>query len=91
MNATTIQLTHKDGLLYFPRGGYAGAESPSMLVCVYAAGDVDTCVWPFQNEQDRRILASALFSERECNSEFPSGASIALPDGEPFDFDSLVD
>jgi hypothetical protein len=92
---TTIQLIDHDGTLYFPFGIYE-KDDPSLLIYRYDAGDCDTCSWPmgksahYDLDKQRRILAGALYGERECNPHFPMGAVILLPDGEVFDLDQYV-
>jgi hypothetical protein len=89
---TTIQLINRDGTLYFPFGIYE-KDDPSLLIYHYDAGDVDTCSWPmgeseyYDLDKQRRILAGALYGERECNPHFPMDATILLPDGTEFDLD----
>ena len=92
---TTVRLTAINGRLYFPHGGGAAPTndfkglkgSPRLLIRSYAAGDFDTCPWPFTKpEEHAGRLQIALFDERECNPFFPSGAVIELPDGTPFPF-----
>jgi hypothetical protein len=84
-----------DGVLHFPTGGLdANLEhnAPSMLMRFYDAGDMDTCPWPFETK-DRDLavrLAIALYAERETNDTWKLGDTVELPDGQPFDFDSLV-
>jgi hypothetical protein len=96
-----IRLIAINGKLYFPFGGYDSelnpdANSPSMLMRRYSAGDCDTCPWPMVSEyatpaELRTRLACALFDEREMNDHFPDSAIIELPDGSIFDFDQYVD
>lgn len=98
-----IQLIAKDGRLYFPQGGLDDnlnevADQPSLLLVSYAAGDCDTVPWPLVPspyngttvEGLEQRLACALYDERECNPFFPVDARIALPDGTPFNFDSIL-
>lgn len=94
----TFRLVAIDGMLHFPFGGINATlreapSEPSLLLKMYDAGDCDTVPWPLVSEHAtraelRKRLASALYDERETNSEFPSDASIELPDGTPFDFDA---
>jgi hypothetical protein len=96
---TTIQLVDHNGTLYFPFGIYE-KDVPSMLIYQYDAGDCDTCKWPmgcpkeasygYDLDKQRRILAGALYGERECNPHFPWDATILLPDGSVFDLDQYV-
>jgi hypothetical protein len=97
----TIQLLAISNDLWFPDGGIDEETltekpgTPSLLLCIYAAGDCDTCPWPMISEFDtqadlRYQLARALFDERETNPRFPLGAVIELPDGEVFDFDQVL-
>lgn len=95
MNPTTIRLVADEGMLFFPHGGNVPGEERCLLLCVYAAGDCDTCPWPLACEftSQRKLetrLARALYDLRECNSFFPSSASIELPDGTPFDCDMVL-
>ena len=93
-------LINKDGTLYFPHGGYTDnwnqeRGQPAMLIRRYDAGDCDTIPWPlksdFHDEESLKIrLARALYDERECNSFFGIHDEILLPDGTPFDFDTVL-
>ena len=72
-------------------------ELPSLLICRTDAGDCDSCPWPMTSEyataaQLRERLALALYDERESNSCWPNKPEvlILLPDGERFDFDSVL-
>lgn len=78
------------GQLYFPTGG--SNSGPSLLVRMYDAGDFDTCPWPME-QQHRKLLARALFDERETNETWLHNEDviIELPDGTAFDFDQLVE
>jgi hypothetical protein len=59
-----------------------------MLLCIYEAGDCDSAPWPMTTIQHRRILARALFDERECGDL--TGDTVILPDGTSFEFDGWV-
>lgn len=105
---TTFTLIAKNKSLYFPHGGdeWAAAgdvrrdcpEHPSLLICRYDAGDVDTCPWPmvpsehYTLEDLRHNLATALYDERESNACWPNKPEviILLPDGERFDLDDVL-
>lgn len=96
---TVHRLAAIDGRLYFPTGCVyldpQGGEAPSLLMRVYDAGDCDTCPWPMVSssatqEELRTRLACALYDERETNDTFSYGDTVELPDGTPFDFDSIV-
>lgn len=80
-----IKLVNIGGRVHFPTGGDDGKES--LLLHVYAAGDCDTCRWPWKDpEKEKRILACALYDERETNNTWPAfeDTEILLPDGTPF-------
>lgn len=85
-----VKLLVNHGILYFPTGSWQNENNPSLLLRVYSAGDCDSCPWPMF-DSDRKNLAYALYDERETNPTFTNHAIIELPDGEIFDFDSLVD
>jgi hypothetical protein len=104
---TTFTLIAKNNSLYFPQGGddYETSptrrdctDMPSMLICRYDAGDIDTCRWPmvgddhYTLEDLRHNLASALYDERETNGCWPNNPEviILLPNGERFDFDDVL-
>ena len=102
MTKTFRLVTNSFNALCFPHGGIADDDGtvtpaedvPSMLIRVYPAGDCDVIKFPFAAGREaelRKLLARALFDERETNDFFPSDAVIELPDGSRFDFDSLVD
>ena len=100
----TFTLVALDGQLYFPTGGndaLAGRwdcpELPSLLLRRYREGDCDTCPWPMEQygktANDLRYrLASALYDEREMNCFWPitEPVTILLPDGQEFDFDTVL-
>lgn len=98
----TIRLTVKHRVLHFPRGGvnydanpvkFDCPDTPSILIRRYDSGDCDTIAWPMPKRklpELRKLLARALYDERESNSFFPSDAVIELPDGTVFDFDSIL-
>lgn len=95
---TTYRLIDRQGALYFPHGGLtesAGWErtkdQPDLLLHAYPEGDCDVALWPLTSDEDRKILACALYGERECNEFFKSPSTIELPDGTEFDFDLWVD
>lgn len=99
---TTYRLIDRQGALYFPHGGmpapaigaewvYTGLkDEPKLLLHVYPEGDCDRTPWPLSSDEDRKILACALYGERECNEFFKTPSTIELPDGTEFDFDSWV-
>jgi hypothetical protein len=72
----TTQLIVDSGILH------AGDE---ILIYRYPDGDCDTIGWPLRDDQ-RGLLASALFDERECGT-IPQVESVFLPDGEKFNID----
>jgi hypothetical protein len=92
------RLVNVDGTLYFPKGGVDNdlkrqADEPSLLLCVYDAGDCDTIPWPLESAHAStevlcHRLAAALYDERETNDHFGVDDTIELPDGTPFDFDT---
>lgn len=84
-------LVVEDGHLSFPTGGPDGGTS--ILMRFYEAGDMDTCPWPFEpKDKDlRHRLAIALYDERESNSTFGVRDTVVLPDGQPFDFDAVLE
>jgi|KBSMisStaDraftv2_1062788.scaffolds.fasta_scaffold17399_6 hypothetical protein len=87
MKIKRIKLINIGGRVYFPTGGPDGDTDPEMLMHVYAAGDCDTCRWPWKDpEKEKKILACALYDERETNSTWPTfeEVEILLPDGTPF-------
>ena len=96
----THRLLDKDGTLYFPHGGhtdtaYEVESEPALLLARYDAGDCDTIPWPLKSEfstdeEVKKRLARALYDERETNRFFGLHAKIELPDGTPFDFDSIL-
>ena len=99
---TVVRLIVKNNALHFPFGGIdfdkpsfpCSPDLPSILSCLYPSGDHDIVPWPMPKTKAaelRKRLARALFDERECNSLFPRGAVIELPDGTVFDFDALAD
>lgn len=96
---TVHRLVAKDGTLYFPTGCVyldpEGGDAASMLMYRYDLGDFDRIPWPLKSPHRdgdtlRRQLACALYDERETNDTFRYGDTVELPDGTPFDFDSLV-
>jgi len=89
----TYRLIAKDGRLYFPTGDWENAANPSLLYRRYDAGDVNTCCWPIRNAKDKKILAHALYDERETNNTWSvrEEAVIELPDGQPLEWEHLVD
>ena len=99
-----IALIAKDNQLYFPMGGsdsmngeWDCPELPSLLICHYDEGDRDTCPWPMKSDfvtkdQLQQRLAQALYDERESNACWPHDVPVVilLPNGDRFDFDSIL-
>jgi hypothetical protein len=75
------QLIAKDGHLHTPTG--------NLLIYRYAAGDVDLINWPLPDE-DRRMLASTLFDEREMGGIPGNANAVLLPDGSLFEHDLIL-
>jgi len=71
--------TNKSNLT-FPNG--------NVIIYRYRAGDVDLIKWPLP-EEDRRMLAAALYDGREMG-DIPNSSIVLLPDGTQFDFEDVL-
>ena len=64
-------------------------DEPLDLLCLvrYESGDYDTIPWPMTKPEHRRMLARALYDDREMGT-IPDVPEVTLPDGTTFVIDS---